>query len=59
MGGAERIARAREAGRLTVRERIDRLLDARGSGAVDNEAESEDAAFEQIRRGPRARGTRP
>ncbi len=27
MGGSERIARAREAGRLTVRERIDRLLD--------------------------------
>ncbi len=27
MGGEERIARAREAGRLTVRERIDRLLD--------------------------------
>ena len=27
MGGAERVARAREAGRLTVRERIARLLD--------------------------------
>jgi acetyl-CoA carboxylase carboxyltransferase component len=27
MGGAERVARAHEAGRLTVRERIDRLLD--------------------------------
>ncbi|HBZ68295.1 MAG TPA: methylmalonyl-CoA carboxyltransferase [Deltaproteobacteria bacterium] len=27
MGGAERVARARAAGRLTVRERIDRLLD--------------------------------
>ncbi len=27
MGGPERVARAREAGRLTVRERIDRLLD--------------------------------
>jgi acetyl-CoA carboxylase carboxyltransferase component len=27
MGGAERVARAREAGRLSVRERIDRLLD--------------------------------
>jgi acetyl-CoA carboxylase carboxyltransferase component len=27
MGGAERVARAKEAGRLTVRERIDRLLD--------------------------------
>jgi len=28
MGGEERVARAREAGRLTVRERIERLLDA-------------------------------
>lgn len=28
MGGEERVARARAAGRLTVRERIDRLLDA-------------------------------
>src|SRR3990172_6193451 len=27
MGGEERVARAREAGRLSVRERIDRLLD--------------------------------
>lgn len=27
MGGAERVARAKEAGRLTVRERIERLLD--------------------------------
>ena len=28
MGGEERVARARDAGRLTVRERIERLLDA-------------------------------
>ena len=29
MGGAERVQRQHDAGRLTVRERIDRLLDAR------------------------------
>ena len=41
MGGEERIARAREAGRLTVRERIDRLLDAgsfRETGALAGRA---------------------
>jgi acetyl-CoA carboxylase carboxyltransferase component len=41
MGGAERVARQHAAGRLTVRERIDRLLDAgswRESGALTGTA---------------------
>ncbi len=46
MGGEERVARARAAGRLTVRERIDRLLDAGSfheTGALAGRAEYDDA----------------
>lgn len=45
MGGEERIARARAAGRLTVRERIERLLDAgtfHETGALAGRAEYDD-----------------
>jgi len=46
MGGAERVARAREAGRLTVRERIERLLDAGSfheTGVLAGRAEYDEA----------------
>jgi acetyl-CoA carboxylase carboxyltransferase component len=46
MGGEERIARARAAGRLTVRERIDRLLDPGSfheTGALAGSVEYDDA----------------
>ena len=45
MGGAERVARQHDAGRLTVRERIDRLLDAgsfREVGALTGTASYDD-----------------
>ena len=46
MGGPERVARAREAGRLTVRERIERLLDPGSfheTGALAGRAEYDEA----------------
>jgi len=46
MGGAERVARAREAGRLTVRERIERLLDSGSfheTGVLAGRAERDEA----------------
>jgi acetyl-CoA carboxylase carboxyltransferase component len=52
MGGPERVARQHDAGRLTVRERIDRLLDARSFqeiGAITGQARyGEDGALEDF-----------
>ena len=45
LGGEERVARARAAGRLTVRERIERLLDPdsfREIGSLTGRAERDD-----------------
>lgn len=70
MGGAERIARARDAGRGTVRERIEALLTAEAFSSEEriDPRETRPLLVEWSRRaaellpsrlGPRARGLRP
>ena len=66
MGGPENIERQHKAGRMTVRERIDGLLDAgsfQETGGLAGKATYADGQLESFlpatRLGPKARGVRP
>jgi len=58
MGGPERVARQRAAGKLTVRERVERLRDTRPI-LCDWAARAHEIIALDARHGPMARGTRP